>query len=164
MQATSAALPTRRRILRTAFSDVMQPFGRMDFTTTGKVTLPLYESRIPAGSPSAAADDVERQTTLNDILLHHPRETFLLRVTGDSMIDIGMQEGDLLTVDRKLPPRHGDTVVACIDGLTTVKTLHQKQGEIMLLPQNKKYQPIEILSGSDFTILGVVTNIIRALY
>ena len=124
----------------------------------------LYQSRVAAGSPGATAEEIATQVTLDDILLHHPNETFLLRVTGDSMNGIGMDEGDLLTVDRRLLPRNGDTVVACIDGQTTVKTLKQERGTITLVPQNAKYQPIEITPENDFSILGVVTNIIRSLY
>lgn len=128
------------------------------------VALSLYASRVPAGAPSLAEDNVERHATLDDILLQHPGHTFLLRVTGDSMQEAGIHEGDLLTVDRKLVPRNGDVVVASIDGQTTVKTLEQQQAAIRLLPRNGAYQPIEVQPDSDFCILGVVTNVIRALY
>lgn len=150
---------------KTRSAEALSPFGRpVDFLTASKITLQLYESRVPAGAPTAAADDVERQTTLNDILLHHPRETFLLRVTGDSMSGIGMNDGDLLTVDRKLRPRNGDIVVACIDGQTTVKTLKQDKDGVALIPHNKEYQPITITPDNEFIVLGVVTNIIHTLY
>ena len=127
--------------------------------------LALYNNRVPAGTPAEADDTTERQVTLTDILLHHPRETFLLRVTGDSMLGAGINDGDLLTVDRKLVAKDGDIVVATIDGQTTVKTLwHRADGSLVLQPQNDRHAAIEVAAESECTLLGVVTNVIRALY
>lgn len=141
-------------------------FAMLEITPeTTRTQLALYTNRVPAGAPVEADDTIERQTTLGDILLHHPRETFLLRVTGDSMLGAGINDGDLLTVDRKLVARDGDIVVATIDGQTTVKTLwRHEDGTLTLQPQNDSFAAIEVSPDSEFMLLGVVTNVIRALY
>jgi DNA polymerase V len=133
----------------------------MRFMETRGYQLPLYASRIPAGTPENADDHVEKTTDLNSLLLRNPKDTFLLRVTGDSMMDVGIYENDMLTVDRKLEARTGQIVVAMIDGHSTVKTFRKDRKGISLVPENKKYMPIKILSENDFQILGVVTNVIR---
>lgn len=123
--------------------------------------LPMYASRIPAGTPENADDYVEMMTDLNSLLVRNPKDTFLLRVIGDSMIDAGIHEKDMLTVDRKLEARNGQIVVASIDGQSTVKTFRKDRKGITLMPENKKYTPIKILPENDFQLLGVVTNVIR---
>jgi DNA polymerase V len=133
----------------------------MRFMETSGYRLPLYVSRVPAGTPENAGDHVDRIIDLNSLLLRHPRDTFLLRVTGDSMIDAGIYEDDMLTVDQKLEPRNGQIVVALIDGHSTVKTFRKDTKGITLVPENKKYSPIKILPENDFQVVGVVTNVIR---
>ena len=123
--------------------------------------LPMYSSHVPAGMPENADDHVEKMTDLNSLVLRNPKDTFLLRVMGDSMIDAGIHEKDMLTVDRKLEARNGQIVVASIDGHSTVKTFRRDSKGITLVPENKKYMPIKILPEDDLQILGVVTNVIR---
>ena len=131
------------------------------FVETRGYQLPMYTSRVPAGMPADADDHLEKVTDLNSLLLRNPRDTFLLRVIGDSMTGAGIHEGDMLTIDRKLEPRNGQIVVASIDGQSTVKTLRMERNQITLVPQNNKHKPIKILPQNDFQILGVVTNVIR---
>lgn len=131
------------------------------FMQTRGYKLPMYSSHVPAGTPENADDHVEKTTDLNSLLLRNPRDTFLLRVTGDSMMDAGIYENDMLTVDRKLEARNGQIIVASIDRQSTVKTFHKDRQGITLMPENKKYMPIKILPENDFHILGVVTNVIR---
>jgi DNA polymerase V len=133
------------------------------FMETSGHRLPVYASRIPAGTPEDADDYVEKTADLNSLLLRNPKDTFLLRVTGDSMTDAGICENDMLTVDRKLEARNGQIVVALIDGRATVKTFRKDHEGITLVPQNERYVPIKILPANDFQILGVVTNVIRKL-
>jgi DNA polymerase V len=106
---------------------------------------------------------VEKTADLNSLLLRNPKDTFLLRVTGDSMTDAGIYENDMLTVDRKLEARNGQIVVALVDGRATVKTFRKDREGITLVSQNERYAPIKILPANDFQILGVVTNVIRKL-
>ena len=133
------------------------------FIETSGYRLPIYASRVPAGTPEDAGDHVDETTELNSFLLKNPEDTFLLPVAGDSMMDAGIYENDMLTVDRKLEARNGQIVVALVDGRATVKTFRKDREGITLVPENKRYTPIRILPENDFQILGVVTNVIRKL-
>jgi DNA polymerase V len=134
-----------------------------EFMETSGYRVPVYMSRVPAGTPEDADDYVEKKADLNSLLLRNPKDTFLLRVTGDSMMDAGIYENDMLTVDRKLEARNGQIVVALVDGRSTVKTFRKDREGIILVPQNRRYMPIKILPQNDFQIVGVVTNVIRKI-
>lgn len=126
--------------------------------------LPLPEIRIPAGFPSPAQDYQATSIDLNDILIQDRAATYILRVSGSSMIDAGIADGDEIIVDRSIEPRSGSVVVASIDGEFTVKRFHiDGQGQGWLLPENADYAPIPISVESDFTIFGVVTRCLHRL-
>lgn len=125
--------------------------------------IPLYASRVPAGSPSQPVDDIERATDLNSLLLKNPESCFLLRVRGDSMINAGIHEGDLLVVDRGQQPANGKIVVAMVDGQATVKRFRKDKKGIALVPENDNYDPLLVKSEQEFNIAGVVTGVIRVL-
>lgn len=126
--------------------------------------LPLYLSKVQAGFPSAAEDHIAAHLDLNEHLIKHPAATFFVRVTGDSMIQAGIHENDILIVDRSLLPAPGKIVIAAIDGQLTVKRLHKDaSGHYALVAENPNYSPILIPEGSDLHIWGVVTNVIHAL-
>ena len=133
----------------------------MEFMETSGYRLPVYASRVPAGTPEDSDDHVEKTIDLNSLLVRNPKDTFLLKVSGDSMMDAGIYENDVLTVDRKLEAHDGQIVVALVDGRSTVKTFRKDRKGITLVPENKRYTPIKIQPGNDFQILGVVTNVIR---
>jgi len=137
--------------------------GVIKFLENKGYRLPLYASRVPAGSPSPPADDIERTTDLNALLLKHPENCFLLRVKGDSMINAGIHDGDLLIVDRSLEPVNGKIVVAMIDGQATVKRFKRDKTGIALLPENDNYQPIRVAQGQTLDIAGVVAGVVRKL-
>ncbi len=124
-----------------------------------RLTVPLYLSSVPAGFPSPADDYLDRELDLLDLLVKHPAATFFCRVTGDSMVDAGIYDGDILIVDRAVKPVQGDVVVAAVAGELTCKhiDLHHRR----LLPANAAYKPIDIPDGSDLVIEGVVVNSIR---
>lgn len=128
-----------------------------------KYKLPIFLGRLPAGFPSPADDYLEGTLDLNHHLIKHPAATFFVRVTGDSMIGVGIHSGDLLVVDRSLEATDGHVIVAALDGELTVKRLSKQGQTIRLLPANPNYQPIEIQPQQDFEIWGVVTNVIHAL-
>lgn len=86
--------------------------------------LPLYSCAVSAGYPSPSDDYIEKKLTLNDMLVKDPKSTFLVRVTGMSMIDAGIYEGDMLIVDQSIPPVSGKIVIAAVNGELTVKRLH----------------------------------------
>lgn len=125
--------------------------------------LPLYASKIPAGFPSPAEDYIEGQLDLNEQLICNPNATFLLKVSGDSMVGAGIMSGGMLVVDRSIEARHGKIVIAVLDGQLTVKRLYDRGGKIQLCSENPKYQPIRISREQDLQIWGVVTNVITKL-
>ncbi|WP_373094986.1 translesion error-prone DNA polymerase V autoproteolytic subunit [Zhongshania sp.] len=124
--------------------------------------IPLFLDRISAGFPSPAQDYIERTLDLNELCVKHPAATFFVRVQGDSMSDAGIYPNDILAVDRSLKAVHGDIVIACLDSEMTVKELALKP-TTKLIPRNAAYEAIEIGSGSDLEIFGVVTNVIRTI-
>jgi DNA polymerase V len=124
--------------------------------------LPLYLSKVSAGFPSPAEDDLADKLDLNDYLIKHPAATFLVRANGLSMINAGIHENDILIVDRSLTPSDGKIVIAAIDGQLTVKRLKKNNdGSISLLAENPDYQPIHLHEENDVVIWGVVTNVIH---
>lgn len=127
------------------------------------LALTLYAARVQAGFPSPADDYVEGQLDLNEYFIEHPAATFYVRVSGDSMIEAGIQPGDVLIVDRAVEPTHGRIIIAVVNGELTVKRLYQKNNRVRLLPENSRYPPIEITDDSQFTVWGVVTGVARKL-
>lgn len=126
-------------------------------------SLPLFASRVPAGSPVAADDLKEADIDLNEHLVRKPTATFFVKVKGDSMLNAGIHDGDMLIVDRSLEPRNGKIVVAVINDELTVKRLERSAGKIRLLPENPDFKPIEVPEEASFFIWGVVTNVIHAV-
>jgi DNA polymerase V len=116
---------------------------------------------VQAGFPSPADDYIERYLDLNSEFIKHPAATFLLRTTGDSMIDAGIFSGDILIVDRSLEPSDGKIVIAALDGELTVKRLSRQKGRVQLVAANTNYKPIDITDEHDVVIWGVVTLVLH---
>lgn len=127
------------------------------------LSLQLFESRIQAGFPSPAQGAFADSVDLNHELISNPAATFCARVIGDSMIDSGINEGDMLIIDRSLEPHDGDIAVCFIDGDFTVKRIIIKNDELSLVPANRKYPVIKVPKESNFIIWGVVSHIIKKL-
>lgn len=127
------------------------------------IKLPLFLESVSAGFPSPADDYLEGKLDLNEYLIINPASTFLVRVTGDSMVNSGIYSGDLLIVDRSLEPKDGNIVIAVIDGELTVKKLRFIKNKLTLLPDNPKYKPIEINENMNFEVWGVVSTVIHPL-
>ncbi len=125
-----------------------------------KLELPLFSSRVPAGFPSPGDDYIDQTLDLNE-LVKHPSDTYLVKVEGDSMINAGIYDGDILIVDRAMEAENNKVIVANLDGELTVKRLSIKDTRVLLMPDNPKYEPIEIRPLSDFRIMGVVTFVIH---
>jgi DNA polymerase V len=148
--------PTERiRVPLSMLGDIKQ------FVAGRGLALPLYSSRVQAGYPSAADGHVEERVDLNHYLVKHPEKTFLVHATGDSMIDAGIRDGDLLVVDSSIKPAHGKIVVAAMDGAVTVKFLIMKKNKPFLMPANALFDEIPINPENDVVIWGVVTNSIQ---
>jgi len=122
--------------------------------------LPFFTTRISAGFPSPADDHIDQKLDLNS-LIKHPADTFLVKVEGDSMINAGIQDGDILVVDKAIEPLNNKIVVANINGELTVKRLKIVGTKVYLLAENPDYKSIEINTILDFTIRGVVTFVIH---
>lgn len=97
------------------------------------------------------------------MLTPHPLTTFLWRVSGTSMIEAGIFDGDILVVDRSLQARHGDVVVAQVDNDFTVKYLHRRAGRMKLVAANPAFPAIEPKEGQTVYVVGVVTATIKQL-
>ena len=125
--------------------------------------VPLFNHTIRAGFPSPADDYVADTLDLNEHLMPRKEATFLVTVSGDSMIGVGIHHGDILVVDRSITPANGKVVIAVLDGQFTVKTLEKKRGNIRLMPANPDFEPIEMKDEQELQIWGVVTNVIHSL-
>lgn len=134
-----------------------------DYSVNGGYKIPLFSSYVEAGYPSVAEDHIEDMLDMNNLLIRNPKTTFCVRVTGLSMIEAGIYEGDKLIVDSSITPIEGKIVVAAIDGMLTVKRLGYISGKPFLLPENLNFDPIPILENSEVHIWGVVTNILRSV-
>ncbi|MBK5962935.1 peptidase S24/S26A/S26B [Thiocystis minor] len=126
------------------------------------LALPLYGSRISAGFPSPADDDLEGTLDLNEHLVQHPAATFFVRVQGDSMIGAGIHHGDLLVVDRALEAKSGSIVVAVVDGELTVKRLKVAGARVWLMAENPAFPPLELRDGQALHLWGVVAHAVRS--
>jgi DNA polymerase V len=120
----------------------------------------IYSHSIAAGQPGDSTSQAEK-ISLPKILVKHPEDTYAVTVSGDSMTGAGIEEGDILIVDRGIEPVNKSIVIASINGEQTVKRLQIKKGEVSLMPENHKYPEIPITPEMDFRTLGVVTWVIR---
>ncbi|MGK4566752.1 LexA family protein [Flavobacterium sp. 3HN19-14] len=132
-------------------------------STENKLELPLANAGISAGFPSPAMDFMESKIDANDLLVKHPLTTFYARVSGNSMINAGIGNNDLLVIDRTLVPEDNNIAICFIDGDFTVKRLKIKKDGIYLMPENEQYEPIKITDDNQFTIWGIVTFVVKKL-
>lgn len=125
------------------------------------VPLPLVGNRVKAGFPSPADDYIEDKLDLNEYLVAHPNATFYVRVSGESMINAGIQDGDTLVVDRSLEAKNNDVVVATINGEFTVKRLVYQGSQPWLMPCNPAFKAIKITEDMESIVWGVVTSVVH---
>ena len=130
--------------------------------TTTHVSLPLADGGIQAGFPSPAQDYINEYIDLNRELVPHPASTFYGRVSGDSMIEEGIEPGDLLVIDRSIEPSDGDLAVCCLDGEFTLKRIKLSPGAIWLVPSKETFDPILVTPDNEFEVWGVVTHTIKS--
>lgn len=124
----------------------------------------LYaDAGIKAGFPSPAQDYMTESIDLNELLVRQKETTFYARVDGDSMVGVGICDGDIAIIDKGVEARNGDYVVAYIDGEFTIKQyrLDESQACAWLIPANKRYRSIKVTIDNDFRVWGVVTGVIR---
>ena len=134
---------------------------------SSELELLFADQGIRAGFPSPAQDYMSDSIDLNQELIRHPATTFYARAVGDSMKGCGIDDGDLLVIDKAISPQNGDIVVAYIDGEFTLKKVKlEPDGSCLwLIPANDEYPPIKVTDENDFIIWGVLTyNIKRQLH
>ncbi len=125
------------------------------------LTLPYAEMGVQAGFPSPAQDYLSESIDLNRELIRHPASTFYARVDGESMIDEGIEPGDILVIDRSLEPCNGDLAVCAVDGDFTLKRIALRDDNVWLVPSNESFDPILVTPENKFEVWGVVTHTIK---
>lgn len=130
--------------------------------TATELALPLVDGGIAAGFPSPAQDYIDLKIDLNKELIANPSSTFYGRVKGASMQDAGIEDGDILVIDKSLEPKDGDTAVCFVDGEFTLKYIKIEPDAVYLVPANSKFKPIKVTEDNNFCIWGVVTYSIKS--
>jgi len=167
-QAVRLPVPIANKLLELKKRGVLDSLYLTDIGKifSGKISsslnLPYFESRVQAGVPLPGDDFSEVSLNLKDLLFPNIRSMFLVRAAGDSMINIGIFPNDILIVDRSLKPVNGGIVIAVLNGEMTIKCLGIKKGETLLCAENEKYSDIKVTEYDDFSIWGVVTNVIHS--
>ena len=128
-----------------------------------QIELPYISSGIKAGFPSPAADFDESKISLDNVLVKNKEATFYAKASGNSMTGAGIDDGDILVIDRSLEPKNNKIAVCFIDGEFTVKRIKLENDQLYLMPENSNYKPIKISQDNDFIIWGIVTYVIKNL-
>ncbi|MFD2916762.1 LexA family protein [Psychroserpens luteus] len=143
---------------------IAQKSGSLTFFTPEAIegaAAQLFDAGISAGFPSPAEDFKEQRLSLDEELVKNKEATFYARVSGQSMIGAGLDDNDLLVIDRSLEPVNNKIAVCFLDGEFTVKRLRVSDGEVWLQPENPNYPIINITEDNNFLIWGIVTNVIK---
>lgn len=136
----------------------LQFFSPKNIESNGAVFMDIG---ISAGFPSPADDFRETRISLDEELISNKDATFFAKVSGQSMIGAGLDDNDLLVIDRSLQPENNKIAVCFLDGEFTVKRLRVEKNEVWLQPENPDYPIIKITEENNFLIWGIVTNVIK---
>ena len=136
-------------------------FFHPDFES--KLQIPFLKEGVSAGFPSPAADFMETNIDLNKELSKNPLATFYIKVKGNSMIDAGINDKDVLVVDRSMEPQNNKIAICFIDGEFTVKRIQVEKDCLYLMPENTKFAPIKVTEENELIIWGIVTYVIKAV-
>ena len=121
----------------------------------------FFDTGISCGFPSPADDFKGQRISLDKELIKNKEATFFARVSGQSMIGAGLDDNDLLVIDRSIAPEHNKIAVCFLDGEFTVKRLRVENDGVWLQPENPNYEPIKVTEDNEFIIWGIVTNVIK---
>ena len=127
------------------------------------IELPFFDTKVQAGFPSPAEDHLEQRLDLNTLVIENPSATFFVRVAGESMKDVGIDDGDVLVVDRSIEKWENRIVVAVIDSEFTIKRFTKNNGFVVLEAENSEYPSIKITPETDFSVWGVVCWTLKKL-
>jgi len=125
--------------------------------------LPFAEAGIKAGFPSPALDFEGDRISLDKFLVKNPLATFYAKADGHSMTGAGIDDGDIMVIDRSLEPKDDKIAVCFIDGEFTVKRIKISKDGFYLMPENKDYEPIKIIESNQFIVWGIVTYVVKAV-
>lgn len=131
--------------------------------TKSGLELPFISAGIKAGFPSPAADFDETRVSIDQIVVKHKEATFYAKASGTSMIGAGIDDGDILVIDRSLEARDGKIAVCFVDGEFTVKRIKVEQDCVYLLPENPKFEPIKVTEENELIVWGIVTHVVKSL-
>ncbi|WP_230874549.1 LexA family protein [Methylomonas sp. LL1] len=126
-----------------------------------RLRLPLFAGKVSAGFPSPAADHIEKNLDLNELLIQKPAATYFVRAQGESMLKAGIHSNDILIVDRSLEPVAGKIVICALNGEMTVKRLTFENEQWTLKAENPDYPDILLSDDLELVVWGVVTNVIH---
>ncbi|MDP4724830.1 MAG: translesion error-prone DNA polymerase V autoproteolytic subunit [Alphaproteobacteria bacterium] len=141
-----------------AFANILVPE-----VSPALLAMPFYDCSVSAGFPSPADDSFGLTMDLNKHLVQNAPATFFVRTSGESMLNAGINDGDLLVVDRSLIAKNNDIVIAAVDGDLTVKRLVHNNGKTILQAENPAFSNIELSGDMAVSLWGVVTNVIHSL-
>ena len=142
----------------------LTPKNTLEFFTpesTSPLEIVLAQTGISAGFPSPADDFKEFKISLDRTLVKNKEATFYAKVSGQSMVGAGIDDGDLLVVDKSLDPKHNNIAVCFIDGEFTVKRLKVSGNDVYLQPENPSYKAIKVTDDNNFQVWGIVTHVIK---
>ena len=122
---------------------------------------PFISGGIKAGFPSPAADFDETKISLDNVLVKNHEATFYAKASGTSMIGAGIDDGDIMVIDRSLEPTNNKIAVCCIDGEFTVKRIKTDKNCVYLMPENSAFEPIKVTENNELIIWGIVTYVIK---
>jgi len=125
------------------------------------LNIKLSDTPVNAGFPSPAENHLENTMDLNKALVKNPSSTFYARVKGESMINDGVEDGDLLVIDRSVEPYENCLAVCFLEGEFTLKRVRLEGDELLLVPANEKFKPIRVKKDNDFYVWGVVRYLIK---
>lgn len=127
------------------------------------IRIPYFDHGVSAGFPSPALDFMETAIDLNKALSENPLATFYIRVEGNSMTGAGIDDKDVLVVDRSIEAQNNKIAICYIDGGFTVKRIKLEQDALWLMPENPKYEPIKVSEENQFMVWGIVTYVIKKI-
>ena len=131
--------------------------------TSNEADVWLAGEGISAGFPSPADDFKEVRISLDRAVVKNKAATFYARVAGQSMVGAGLDDGDLLVIDRSLEPQDGKIAVCFVDGEFTVKRLKVAEDCVWLMPENEQYKPLQVTKDNELMIWGIVTHVLKAV-
>ena len=140
--------------------DKIQIFKPNDKKSSNNI---FIKDGISAGFPSPAGDFEEARISLEKVLVKNKEATFYAKVSGESMKDAGLDDGDILVIDRSEELKNNKIAVCYLNGEFTVKSVRIEKDHIYLIPENKKYDPIKVTEENEFIVWGIVTYVVKKI-